>query len=67
MSATVEIKKGASFTEYRIAGSLDDVFEAIRATFSSHHPLGYGTMVHTITCEGENDYRARVSHSNSCD
>lgn len=67
--AKVEVRPGTSATEYRITGTLAQVFEAVEAVLASWSPIGYGTMVHTIQADYPSDVRyvARMSRSNSCE
>jgi hypothetical protein len=65
-AAAVEERRGVAVTEYRIAGDLQPVLQAIAKLFSDYHPMGYGTRVHSVALEGM-QYQARVSRANSCD
>lgn len=65
--ADVSMIRGGFSTEYRISGSLPEVFSAIEGLFVNYHPMGYGTFVHSIEMKNDGRYAARVSRANSCD
>jgi hypothetical protein len=58
--------RGASFTTYKVTGTLDSVLKWISVIFDQYDPRGYGTKVMSIEMH-DGGFEAKVWRSNSCD